>query len=312
MHSGLWWYVKGLAMGAADVVPGVSGGTIAFITGIYDRLIQAISSIDGQALRLLWQRRFRAFWSHVDGWFLLVLALGIATSFVGLAQLIKHLLATYPVLLWAFFCGLMLVSVPLVLRRVADWHGHYWILLLGGVAIGVAVSVLTPTQTPATWWFLGIAGAIAICAMILPGISGSFLLLILGQYSVLITAVAEFDVLRIAIFMIGAFIGLLLFSRVLKKLLARWHDPTVVVLGGIMAGAIVRIWPWQNVTSTYTSSNGAQKPLTTEWVMPDSFVGEPYTLWAVVTFFAAIVIVWCIDTVAHRHGLRDDQDQVEK
>jgi putative membrane protein len=245
MKNYLQWMIKGLAMGAADVVPGVSGGTLAFILGIYSRLLGAISSVNITAARLLLRGRFKTLWQYIDGTFLLCLFSGILLSIFSLANGIGYLLEHRPVPLWAFFNGLILASLPILLRSV-NWSAKRALLCGCGILFAVAIGMLAPVQfEPAPYMFF-LAGAIAICAMILPGISGSFILLILGMYGPVMLAVTEMQLGVIALFASGCLIGLLSFSRLLNWLLKHYHDETLALLIGVVIGALYRIWPWQH------------------------------------------------------------------
>ncbi|MDP2715090.1 DUF368 domain-containing protein [Rheinheimera sp.] len=238
------WMIKGLAMGAADVVPGVSGGTLAFILGIYERLLAAISSCNLQALGLLRRGRFKALWQHIDGTFLLCLFSGILLSIFSLAGVISYLLQHRPIPLWALFTALILTALPHLCRSLR-WNTVRLLLCLCGIVFAVMVGMLTPRELqPASWMFF-IAGAVAICAMILPGISGSFILLMSGMYAPVLLAVTELQLGVLALFMLGCIIGLLGFSRVLNWLLQHYHDASLALLIGIVIGALYRIWPWQ-------------------------------------------------------------------
>lgn len=238
------WMIKGLAMGAADVVPGVSGGTLAFILGIYERLLAAISSCNLQALGLLRHGRFKALWQHIDGTFLLCLFSGILLSIFSLAGAISYLLQYRPIPLWALFTALILTALPHLCRSLR-WSKVRLLLCLCGIVFAVMVGMLTPRELqPANWMFF-IAGAVAICAMILPGISGSFILLMSGMYAPVLLAVTELQLGVLALFMLGCIIGLLGFSRVLNWLLQHYHDASLALLIGIVIGALYRIWPWQ-------------------------------------------------------------------
>ena len=247
--------VKGACMGAADVIPGVSGGTIAFITGIYDEFVGSIAKVDTEAVKLLLKGRIRDFWNHINGWFLLSVGAGIGVSVVALAGLMQMLLSSFPIQTWAFFFGLIVASSIFILRGISGWKVREVLLVIFGVILGTTVCTLSPTQTPDALWFIFISGAIAICAMILPGISGSFILLILGKYQyimgVISGLVAGEDIARnliiIAVFMAGAVVGILGFSKFLHWLLARWNKETLIVLAGFIIGSLVKVWPWSNV-----------------------------------------------------------------
>lgn len=246
--------LKGACMGAADVIPGVSGGTIAFIMGIYDEFVGSIASINATALKLLFKGKFREFWKHINGGFLLSIFIGIITSVLLLAGIMQYLLNNFPIQTWAFFFGLIVASSLFILRGVSGWGLKEAAFTALGIVLGVAVCTLSPTETPDGLWFVFISGAIAICAMILPGISGSFILLILGKYQFMMSAVSGLvsgtdfwhNLLILCVFAIGAVIGLLSFSKFLHWLLAKWHKETLVTLAGFIIGSLVKVWPWSN------------------------------------------------------------------
>ena len=253
--------VKGACMGAADVIPGVSGGTIAFITGIYDQLISSINSINGTAVKLFFSGKFKEFWKHINGNFLLSLFCGIIISVLSLAGLMQYLLEHHPIQTWAFFFGLIVASSIFILRGIEGWNLKSVIFLILGVILGVVVCTLSPTQTPDALWFIFLSGAVAICAMILPGISGSFILLILGKYKYIMgtitgvttgTAVGE-GIVILGVFAVGAVCGILAFSRFLHWLLARYHKQTLLVLAGFIVGSLVKVWPWNNMEAIVIS-----------------------------------------------------------
>ena len=255
--------VKGACMGAADVIPGVSGGTIAFITGIYDEFVGSIARVDAEAVRLLLKGKIRDFWKHINGTFLLSVVAGIGVSVVSLAGLMQMLLSDYPVQTWAFFFGLIVASSIFILRGISGWKALDGGLLALGVVLGVTVCTLSPTQTPDALWFIFISGAIAICAMILPGISGSFILLILGKYQYIMGAISGLttgenfsqNLVIIAVFLVGAVFGILSFSKFLHWLLARWNKETLIVLAGFIIGSLVKVWPWSNAEAIVCSQN---------------------------------------------------------
>lgn len=258
--------VKGACMGAADVIPGVSGGTIAFIMGIYDQFVGSIASINAEAVKLLFTGKFKAFWKHINGGFLLALILGIGTSIVCLAGLMQMLLKDYPIQTWAFFFGLIVASSIFILKGIKGWRVRDIFFVIFGIILGAVVCTLSPTQTPDDYWFIFLSGALAICAMILPGISGSFILLILGKYQYIMETITSCvgnvgaiwgasganaevfwtSALTMAVFGIGAIVGILGFSKFLHWLLARWHKETLIVLAGFIIGSLVKVWPWSN------------------------------------------------------------------
>ena len=246
--------VKGACMGAADVIPGVSGGTIAFIMGIYDEFVGSLASINTEAVKLLFKGRFKEFWKHINGSFLLSIVIGIGISVVCLASIMQYLLANKPIQTWAFFFGLIVASSIFIIRGISGWKIREGLFLVFGILLGIVICTLSPTQTPDGLWFIFISGAIAICAMILPGISGSFILLILGKYQYIMGVISDLvsgvnigqNLLIIGTFGIGAVIGILSFSKFLHWLLARWQKETMIVLAGFIIGSLVKVWPWSN------------------------------------------------------------------
>lgn len=253
--------VKGACMGAADVIPGVSGGTIAFIMGIYDEFVGSIASINTEAVKLLFSGKFREFWKHINGNFLISIAAGIALSVIALAGLMQMLLSDHPIQTWAFFFGLIVASSIFILRGISGWKVREGLFLVMGVVLGVVVCTLSPTQTPDDLWFIFLSGSIAICAMILPGISGSFILLILGKYQYIMGVISGLvsgvdvgkNILILGIFLIGACVGILAFSKFLHWLLARWNKETLIVLAGFIIGSLVKVWPWSNTDAIVCS-----------------------------------------------------------
>ena len=253
--------VKGACMGAADVIPGVSGGTIAFIMGIYDEFVGSIARVDSEAVKFLLKGRLRDFWKHINGSFLLAIVAGIGVSVVSLAGLMQMLLSDFPIQTWAFFFGLIVASSIFILRGISGWKWSDGLFLVLGCVLGVVVCTLSPTKTPDALWFIFLSGAIAICAMILPGISGSFILLILGKYQYVMGCISGLvagedfaaNLLIIAVFLIGAVVGIISFSKFLHWLLARWHKETLIVLAGFIIGSLVKVWPWSNMEAIVCS-----------------------------------------------------------
>ena len=253
--------VKGACMGAADVIPGVSGGTIAFITGIYDQLIGSINSINGTALKLFFSGKFKEFWKHINGSFLVSLFCGILVSVLSLAGLMQYLLEHHPIQTWAFFFGLIVASSIFILRGIQGWNMKSAMFPVLGVVLGIVVCTLSPTQTPDALWFIFLSGALAICAMILPGISGSFILLILGKYKYIMGAITGLttgaavgeSLVILCVFAVGAVCGILAFSRLLHWLLARFNKETLMVLAGFIIGSLVKVWPWSNMEAIVIS-----------------------------------------------------------
>lgn len=242
-------YIKGMTMGAADIVPGVSGGTIALIAGIYERLISALSSIGPHLWQIFRQqggiKGLVAVWQHVDATFLLCLVLGIGTSIKTLSGIIKHLLENQPLLIWSFFFGLVLTTVFILLTEIKRWTVARVGFFVIGMVAAVFISSLPPLAGTPSLAYLFLAGAIAICAMILPGISGSFILLLMGAYDTVLEAVHTFNLSIILTLIAGMVTGLLLFTRILKWLLANYYHATLALLTGFIAGSLVKVWPWK-------------------------------------------------------------------
>lgn len=246
----LWILLKGMAMGAADVVPGVSGGTIAFISGIYEELIVSINNIRPGLLKIWRRDGFSAFWSALNGNFLLALFSGIAISVVSLAKLISFLLSTYPVLVWAFFFGLVAASIFYVGKAISRWDLSALFMLFLGAGLAYLVVSLPVSQQSGGMIYLFLSGALAVCAMILPGISGAFILVLLGSYKTVLDAVHERDLKLLAITALGAVFGLLSFARLLKWMFARFENATLALLTGFILGSLPKIWPWKRVLET--------------------------------------------------------------
>jgi putative membrane protein len=312
MKTYFFTYLKGMAMGAADVVPGVSGGTIAFISGIYERLIKAIKSINFSALNTLFKQGIGAAWQQIDGTFLLSLFLGILTSVLSLAKGISWALDAYPQMLWSFFFGLVLASTVFVAQDISReakkqninaWTFGTITSFLIGAAIAYGITLLSPAAAPLTGGgldyliFFG-AGAIAICAMILPGISGSFILLLMGMYPVVLEAATKFKVDVLAVFMLGCLIGLLLFSHVLSWLFTHFRAVAMAVLTGFMLGSLNKVWPWQNVLQTRMNSKGEEVPFLYKNVMPSDYAAEPYILYCIILVVFGFLVVFGIEKLS--------------
>ncbi len=305
--------LKGCAMGMADVVPGVSGGTIAFISGIYEELIGSIKSFDLTALKMLARFRFAKFWQRINGGFLLPVLTGIAVAVFSLARLMTYLLAHHPIAIWSFFFGLIVASALLVARQIGRWNAPTVTALLAGIAAAWWITVATPAETPETWWFILLSGAIAICAMILPGISGAFILLLLGKYQFIMQAVSELNIPVLAIFLAGAAAGIIAFSHLLAWLLGRWHDTTVAVLMGFMIGSLNKVWPWKEVLETYTDSRGKLQPLVETNILPGRFeelYDRPASLLAAILLCAAgFLTIYGIERIAGRIGAAHETER---
>lgn len=245
--NGLLTALKGYFMGAANVVPGVSGGTVALITGIYKEIIEALNSLmEKETWKSLFKGDFKGFWKQVHGTFLLWLAIGVLLSVFSLAKLMTYVLANYPVHTWAFFFGLIVASAILMFKDIKWWGIKEILFTLCGVALGLLVCTLSPTQTPDNWLFIFLCGAVAVCTMILPGISGSFILVIMGKYDYIMQAVADLDWPVLIVFGLGCVVGILAFSKFLHWLLGRFEKQTMLVLLGFVLGSLVKVWPWAN------------------------------------------------------------------
>lgn len=268
MRNAMRLFFTGFMMGSADIVPGVSGGTIAFIFGVYEELLLLIKTVSGQTLKLFFNGQFKLAWKSIPFSFLIPLALGIGTALLGLARLVTYLLAVYPSFLWSFFFGLVIASIVLVRRRVRNWSPLTYGALVAMAIGGYFLVGLVPIETPRTYLAYFFSGVIAICAMILPGISGSFLLLIMGKYEQILSAVTNHDFVTLGVFMAGCIIGLSLFSRLLSWLFARHHDLIVSMLIGFMIGSLRKVWPWKEVVETRLNSHGEIVPLVERNIMP--------------------------------------------
>ncbi len=291
-------------MGAADVVPGVSGGTIAFITGIYDTLLESIRRINPSLFSVWRQGGFKAAFNHINGGFLIALFAGVFSSIATLAKLISWLLVTHPIPIWSFFFGLILVSVFHILKQVEQKTLSRWVFLLLGVAFAYSITILKPLHMEPTYLNIVIAGAIAICAMILPGISGSFILLLIGMYTPVLGAVKSFDITIIALFLTGCVMGILSFSHVLSWLLKRFRDTTLMFLTGLMIGTLPKIWPWKETLTWRINSKGEEVPLVQQNLSPFEFehvFNQPSQLgMALIMMCAAILLVLGLEKYAER------------
>jgi len=294
-------FLKGVAMGGADVVPGVSGGTIAFITGIYEELLESIKSIDFEALKMLKKGNFKEFWKKINGNFLLVLFSGIIISLFSLARLISYLMKNEPFALWSFFFGLIFISSILVFGKIHQWS---FSIVLGGIIGAVMAYLLTtfsPAETNNGLVYIFFSGVLAISAMILPGISGSFILLILGKYEYIITAVKELKFDVIIVFGIGCVVGLLSFSRLISWILNKYHNITISILAGFMIGSLNKIWPWKQVLEYRIDRHGDQVPLVDRSILPNKYLeltgNNPHFLEALLFALLGIILVLGVERI---------------
>ena len=291
-------------MGAADVIPGVSGGTIAFITGIYEELINSIKSINLTAIKLLITGKFAEFWKAVNGTFLLSLFTGIAISIISLAKGLKYLLDHHPILVWSFFFGLVVASAIYVARTIKNWSFGTIVSGTTGIVIAYFITVITPAEANTTNWFIFLSGAIAICAMILPGISGSFILVLLGMYKFILEAVGNFELAIIFTFLAGAAIGIISFSNILSWLLKKYHNLTIALLAGFMVGSLNKVWPWKKVVETFTDRHGEIKPLIEENILPATYGqitgNQSFIVGAIALAAFGFVLIFLVENIANR------------
>ncbi|WP_440069450.1 DUF368 domain-containing protein [Tenacibaculum discolor] len=291
--------LKGMAMGAADVVPGVSGGTIAFISGIYEELLGSISNVNFKLLKTLQKEGFASAWRQINGNFLASLFVGIFISIVSLAKMISWLLIHHPILVWSFFFGLVLASIIYIAKQVTQWNLVSGILLILGTILAYYITTLNPlVSEQSSMSFMFLAGAIAICAMILPGISGSFILVLLGAYKPVLAAVNNRDFTTITFVGLGAIIGLLTFSRVLKYLFENYKNYTLVVLTGFIIGSLNKIWPWKKVLTYRTNSHGEQVPFNELSISPFSYDGNPQLMYATVLAIIGFGLILLLEKLA--------------
>jgi putative membrane protein len=290
--------VKGFCMGASDVVPGVSGGTMAFILGIYEELIDAIKSFDLKSLQSLVTLKFRSLLDRISWQFLLAVGMGILAAIFTLSRLLSWLLQNRPVFIWSFFLGLILASVLSVSRRVEAWRSLTGLCLVGGTLGSYFLVGLVPVSTPNDFWFLFLCGAVAICAMILPGISGSYILVLLGKYQYVLDAVNQGDFLILGVVATGACVGIIAFSRILGWLLKNHHDLMVATLIGLMIGSLRKVWPWKETLESVVDSHGQIVPLVQSNILPGQWNGE--VLAALALRAAGLLAVLFLDRLGTR------------
>jgi putative membrane protein len=292
----------GLLMGAAEVVPGVSGGTIAFVSGFYERLVNAIQRLTPMRLLQLPKLGLKKWWQLIDANFLLLLFGAMAVSVLLLARVVSHFLEHYPVPIWAFFFGLVVASIVVVMQRLLPLRWQSAVGILIGVALGILVTQFIPLEAEITPWALFTGGCIAVCAWILPGMSGSFILLILGLYQTVINAVRDLELLTLTYVALGCAVGLISFSHILSLLLRRFHDVTVAVLVGFMVGSLFKIWPWKHTTSYQIKSDGSQIPVVQESILPGDYQfltgGEPQILFAIGACVLGFLVIFLMDRFA--------------
>jgi len=290
--------LRGFCMGASDIVPGVSGGTIAFIFGIYEELVDSIRAINLPVIKLLLAFKLKTVFKTVPWQFLLAILIGILLAVFSLSRGLEWLLDNHPVLIWSFFSGLVLSSSITVSKRIGEWNAGTIITTAICLILSYFIVGLVPVATPETWWFIFLSGTIVICAMILPGISGSFILVLLGKYQYILEAVNRRDILTLGIFATGAAVGIITFAQVVSWLFKRYHDLTVAALMGLMIGSLRKIWPWQETISWTIDRHGAQVPLEQINILPPDFGSEFVA--AIGIALVGFLIVVVLDILANK------------
>ena len=288
-------------MGAANVIPGVSGGTIALITGIYERLINAIKSFDVNALKLLLNRQWRAFWTATDSTFLLALFAGIGFSIISLARLLEYLLEKHETLTMAFFFGLILVSIFFVGKTVKHWGVTAWLMLIIGIVVATGIAFLAPASENSTFFYVFLCGIVAMCSMILPGLSGSFVLIIMGNYALILAAIGNADVGILLPLALGCIFGMVAFSHLLSWIFKNYHDQTIAMMTGFIAGSLLIIWPWKTTLTDSIAREGkpAKEVITGyDWFIPS--VGDSGTLLALLLALGGALALYVMEKLAAR------------
>jgi putative membrane protein len=297
-------FLKGLGMGSADVIPGVSGGTIAFITGIYDRLLGAISQVDLQLFKLVFTGKWKSAAKKIDFTFLLALFGGILTAVISLAKLITYLLKHHEVALWSFFFGLIVASSYIIITKIKKWNLLNVVLLVIGTLVAYWLTSMRQGTFPDGMVGIFLSGFIAIIAMILPGISGSYILVMMGMYEKILGALTASiggdlqSIIQILVFILGCILGLLAFSRLLQWLLLHFHDAVVAVLTGFMIGSLNKVWPWKNTLETYLDRHGEVKPLVQENILPPQLNTEFFIALALAVF--AFLFVYTLEKISKK------------
>ncbi len=291
--------LKGIAMGAADVVPGVSGGTIAFISGIYEELINSINNVRPSLITTFKNDGFKAFWEKANGNFLAALFIGIFISLFSLATIVSWLLENEPILLWSFFFGLVSASIYFVGKEIEKWNITAIIALILGAAIAYYITTLPPNENIESLPFLFLSGALAVCAMILPGISGAFILVLLGSYKTILEAVHERNIKIVITVGLGAIFGLLSFAKLLKWMFANYKNLTLAILTGFIIGSLNKIWPWKKVLETKVFGDKII-PISEQSVSPFSFDGDPKIMFAILLAILGFSLIFIMEKVANK------------
>ncbi len=306
-------------MGAADVVPGVSGGTIAFISGIYQELIDSINKINLGALKTLKTSGIKAAWAAINGNFLAALILGIGISIFTFSKIITHLLEVQPILVWSFFFGLVLASIVFIWKEITHWKLRAIVTLLIGTVLSYYITIAEPVHSPDSFPYLFLSGFLAIIAMILPGVSGAFILLLMGSYATVIGTINQlregitqmnFEILgqallKLFVFALGAILGLKLFSRVLTWMFAHHKNTTLALLIGFMIGSLNKIWPWKEVLETRINSHGETVPFIEKSILPQYFDGDPKIIGAIIMALAGFLLIFGLEKLALQLGKKE-------
>lgn len=317
MKEKIGLFFKGIGMGAANVIPGVSGGTIALITGIFEKLIHSIKSFNLTAIRLLFTGKFKDFASHVNLGFLVAVLSGVAVSIISFAKLFGFLFTNFPIYIWAYFFGLILASVYFVGRTIDKWSVFKITMFVLGTAVAIGITILKPASENSSFLYLIVCGVIAACSMILPGLSGSFVLILLGNYElVMINAVNERDIIVLLPVVIGAGFGLLAFSHLLSWIFKKFKDQTIALLTGFILGSLGILWPWKhsfnatdqllpvNKFGAFIDSNGViiehVKPFDYQQIFPGNF--NSVVLWAIGLILIGMASIWIVEKIAASKG----------
>ena len=306
MKEHILTFLKGLSMGAADVVPGVSGGTIAFITGIYDDLLESIRRINPSLFVLFRRDGLSGVWEHINGTFLLALLSGILTAILTLAKVVSYALTEHPVIIWSFFFGLIIASALYMVKQVEQWNKMEIFMTILGIAFAYGITVSNPIHLEFNMFNVFIAGAIAICAMILPGISGSFILLLLGMYAPILDAVKSLNLPVLGLFIFGCLVGILSFSHFLSWLLQRYRALSIAFLTGLLIGALGKVWPWRDAVTFSVNSSGNKVPLVEKILSPSGFeaaTGESALLMlAIPMMLFGFSLVFAIEKISEKNA----------
>ncbi|MFN3756341.1 MAG: DUF368 domain-containing protein [Flavobacterium sp.] len=304
--------LKGIAMGAADVVPGVSGGTIAFIAGIYQELLSSINKVDFSFFTTWKKNGFSTAWQQINGSFLMSLLIGIGISILSLSKLITHLLKTHPLLVWAFFFGLVVASIVFVGKQISKWQSSSILFLIIGAVIAYFITIAEPTESPEGYFYIFLSGVLGIIAMILPGVSGAFILLLMGSYETVIGTINDFRngllslngellwpaVTKLITFCLGALVGLKLFSKILTWMFDKHRNSTLALLTGFMIGSLNKIWPWKEIISTRINSHGEMVPFVERSILPNAFDGDPQYIGVVTLMLFGFLVIFILEKAA--------------